>query len=172
MNSNPNSTKAKAEDIGATFGSGAYANVFKEGWERAVKVGKTSLDLAVVENAEALASYEKVLKVPTPFLFDLAGRALRGYVTFQKSLLDLAAESSSAAIKTSAEQCQYAGKVEAEDLQQSLDCTTPQTDPASDSREPGVSMEHSEPDSVQLRMLAKEIVDLYVIFPPTKPTVQ
>jgi hypothetical protein len=169
MNSNPNS-----ENTASTFCPVPYATVLKEGWERVVKVSKTSLDLAVEGNAEALASYEKVLKVPTPFLFDLAGRALRGYVTFQKSLLDLAAEPGPAAIEATEAHSQDPSDAETGIIQQSLDCIALQTRAESDTQQASASsasiQEDPELDSVQLRMLAKEIVD-FAILPLTKPIV-
>jgi hypothetical protein len=60
----------------------------------------------VEQNTEILASCKKALKassVPGLFLFDLAGQASEVYVTLQKSLLDLAIEQNTEAVKAAHE---------------------------------------------------------------------
>ena len=54
------STKTETETIEATFDPTAYATLFNKGLKRVVEVSKTSLDLAVEQNAEVLASYKQV----------------------------------------------------------------------------------------------------------------
>jgi hypothetical protein len=188
MNTNRNSMKIEAELAEAAFPL-AYATVFKEGWERVVRVSKTSLE-AVEENAEVLASYQGALKGHNPFLFDLAGRALKGYVTFQKSLLDLAVEQSAAGVGVQATTAPShdVGKAKAAIIQPSLDSTdaaqatvlnhvAKQSKARCDTEKQPVGVAtapvqmDTDADSVQLRMLAKEIVDLTII-PLAKPTVQ
>jgi hypothetical protein len=100
MNTNTNATKTEAETTEATYCPAAYATLLNKGLERVVEMSKTSFDLAAEQNTEVLASCKKALKalsMPGLFLFDLAGQAFEGYVTLQKSLLDLAVEQSSAA---------------------------------------------------------------------------
>jgi len=70
--------------------------------ERVIEASKTSLDLAVEQNAEVLASCKKALNassMPGSFLFDMAGTVFEGYVTFQKSLLDFTVEQNTAAVE-------------------------------------------------------------------------
>ncbi len=77
------------------------ATLLNKGLEKAVEVSKTSLDLAVEQNAEILASCKKALKgtpLPGMFLFDLASSAFEGAIAVQKSLLDLAVEQSNAVV--------------------------------------------------------------------------
>jgi hypothetical protein len=102
MYTDSSSTKTKAENTEATYYPGAYATLFSKGLVRVVEVSKTTLDLAVEQNTEVLASYKKVLRessMPGLFLFDLAGQAFEGYVTLQKALLDLAVGQSTAVAK-------------------------------------------------------------------------
>ena len=92
----------KAETTDATSCPFASATLFSKGLERVIEASKTSLDLAVEQNAEVLASCKKVLNassMPGSFLFDLAGTAFEGYVTFQKSLLDFTVEQNTAAVE-------------------------------------------------------------------------
>ena len=72
MEANTKSTKTEAETIAATFCPAAYASLFSKGLKRVVEASKTSLDLAVEQNTEILASYKKVLNassIPGLFLF-------------------------------------------------------------------------------------------------------
>jgi hypothetical protein len=99
MNTNTHATEA--ETIKATYCPAEYATLFNNGSKRVIEVSKTTLDLAVQQNNELLASCKKALQASMPglFLFDLAGQAFEGYVTLQKSLLDLAVEQSTAAVE-------------------------------------------------------------------------
>jgi hypothetical protein len=92
----------KAETTEATCCPFASATLFSKGLERVIEASKTSLDLAVEQNAEVLASCKKALSgssMPGSFLFDMAGKAFEGYVTFQKSLLDFTAEQNATAVE-------------------------------------------------------------------------
>ena len=119
----------EAETTEVTYCPAAYATLFNKGLERVVEMSKTSLDLAVEQNAEVLASYKKALKassLPGLFLFDLAGQAFEGYVTLQKSLLDLAVEQSTAVLDAAKECSHDASKAKAgisNMIQQSVDRT-------------------------------------------------
>ncbi len=62
MNTNTKSTNTEAETTEATYCPAAYATLFNKGLERVVEMSKTSLDLAVKQNAEVLASYKKAFK--------------------------------------------------------------------------------------------------------------
>jgi hypothetical protein len=95
MENNIKSSKKEAEISEASFCPVAYATLFHKGLERVVAVSRTSLDSAVEQNSEVLASYKQALKASSRhglFLVDLASQAFEGHVTLQKSLLDLAAE--------------------------------------------------------------------------------
>jgi hypothetical protein len=92
----------KAETTESTCCPFASATLFSKGLERVIEASKTSLDLAVEQNAEVLASCKKALSassMPGSFLFDMAGQAMEGYVTFQKSLLDFTAEQNATAVE-------------------------------------------------------------------------
>jgi hypothetical protein len=104
-------TKTPAETT--TYNTAAYAAWFNQGLERVFEVSKSSLDLAVEQNAKVLASFEKALRaspLPNLFLFDLAGSAFESYVALQKSLLGLAVEQYAASIAAAQEYSFGAGK--------------------------------------------------------------
>jgi hypothetical protein len=106
MNTNTKSTKTEAEATEATYCPAAYATLLNKGLEKVVAATKTSLDLAVEQNTEVLASYKKAMKasaVPGLFWFDLAGQAFDSYVSLQKNLLDLAVEQTTAFVDASKE---------------------------------------------------------------------
>ncbi len=71
------------------YGPVAYAALLNKGWERVFELSKTSLELAVEQNAEVLASYKKSLRVSGFFLLHLASQTLEGYVMLQAGLLGL-----------------------------------------------------------------------------------
>jgi hypothetical protein len=90
-------SKMEAVTTEATSCPFASATLFSKGLERVIEASKTSLDLAVEQNAEVLASCKKALNasfMPGLFLFDWAGQAFEGYVTLQKGLLDFTLEQS------------------------------------------------------------------------------
>ena len=83
--------KAIAETFDATIYTADAAKLINKGLERAVEAGKTTLDLAAAQGADVLDVIKKALKptqVPV-FALELAGEALTGSVTLQKSLLDM-----------------------------------------------------------------------------------
>ena len=95
----------------------AFTTLFNKGLERVVAVSKSSLDLAIEQNSEVLASYKKAFKgtsLPGFFLFDLAGKTFDGYVTFQKSLLDFTAEQNATAVEAAHRYSHDAGKAKEE----------------------------------------------------------
>jgi hypothetical protein len=99
METNTKSTKTKAESIEASLCPATYATLFNKGIKRVVEVSKTSLNSAIEQNSEVLASYKQTLKAsarPGLFLVNLAGRAFERHLTLQKSLLDLSVEPSAA----------------------------------------------------------------------------
>jgi hypothetical protein len=99
METNPKSTKTKAENIETSFCPATYATLFNKGIKLVLEVSKTSLNSATEQNSEVLASYKQTLKAssrPSLFLVDLAGQAFERHVTLQKSLLDMSVEQSGA----------------------------------------------------------------------------
>jgi len=83
--------KAIAETIDATIYIADAAKLINKGLERAVEAGKTNLDLAAAQGADVLDAIKKALKPTQAPLFplELAGEALTGSITLQKSLLDV-----------------------------------------------------------------------------------
>src|ERR1039457_7089313 len=107
----------KAETTEATFCPVASATLFNNGSKWFVEMSKTSLDLAVEQNAEVLASCKKALNassMPGSFIFDMAGKAFEGYVTFQKSLLDFTVEQNNTAVEAAHEYSHDASKAKEE----------------------------------------------------------
>jgi hypothetical protein len=126
MTANAKSTKLE-ETIEATFCPVALATQYNKGLERVIDASKTSLDQAVQQNAEILASIKKALKgtsLPNLFVIDLAGQAFEGAVAVQKNLLNLALEQSVATAEAFQAYRQDATKAQSEFgnvLQASLD---------------------------------------------------
>jgi hypothetical protein len=78
-----------------------FAAQYTKSLERTIELSKSTLDQAVKQNAEILASTKNALKgssLPGLFVLDLAGEAVEGFVAVQKSLLDLALDQSNASI--------------------------------------------------------------------------
>jgi hypothetical protein len=106
-------TPTKAKTSEATCCLFAPATLFSKGLERVIEASKTSLDLAVEQNAEVLDSCKKALSassMPGSFLFDMAGKSFDGFVTFQKSLLDFTAQQNATAIEAAHSYSHYANK--------------------------------------------------------------
>ena len=87
---NRNTLKMAAENNEAIYRPLAYASLLNQGFERVVKVSKSSLELAVEQNVQLLASYRMVWKVPGFVLFNFASQAFVSYVALQRGLLGLA----------------------------------------------------------------------------------
>jgi hypothetical protein len=126
MSTSTKSTKEEATEF--IYSTAAYATLYNKGLERVVEVSKSSLDLAVEQNAEILASCKKALKatqMPGLFLFDIASSAVEGYVALQKNLLGLAVEQSTSVIDAAQECSLDASKAKGISnlIQQSMDRT-------------------------------------------------
>jgi hypothetical protein len=107
----------KAETTDATCCPFASATLFSKGLERVIEASKTALDLAVEQNAEVLASCKNALNassMPGDLMFDLAGTAFEGYVTFQKRLLDFTVEQSNTVVQAANEYSHDASKAKEE----------------------------------------------------------
>jgi hypothetical protein len=108
-------TKTIAETIETTFNTTESAKLFNKGLERAVEATKATLDLAAAQNADILDACKKALKatsVPV-FALDLAGEALTGQLTLQKSLLDMAVLQSASITEVAQELLQEPSKAQA-----------------------------------------------------------
>ena len=80
-----------------------FASLFLKGVERAAELQKKSLDAAVEQNAEVIASYKKGPQVVAalPNVFDLAGKAFEGFIEAQKSVIDQIVQQTTALIESS-----------------------------------------------------------------------
>lgn len=102
-----------------------FANLFLKGVERAAELQKKSLDAAVQQNAEAIASYKKGPQV-IPNIFELAGKAFESYVEAQKSVIDQVVQQTEALVETakeSGESAQKAAETFTKTIQQSIERT-------------------------------------------------
>ena len=90
-----------------------FASLFLKGVERAAELQKQSLDAAMQQNAEAIASYKKGPQaVPTlPNVFELAGKAFEGFIEAQKSVIDQVVQQTAALVETAKESSNSAQKV-------------------------------------------------------------
>jgi hypothetical protein len=79
-----------------------FTNLFLKGVEQAAELQKKSLEAALHQNAEAIASYKKGAQgVPTlPNVFDLAGKALESFVEAQKSVIDQVVQQTTALVES------------------------------------------------------------------------
>jgi hypothetical protein len=90
-----------------------FANLFLKGVERAAELQKKSLDAAVEQNAEVIASYKKAPQVVAalPNVFDLAGKAFEGFIEAQKSVIDQMVQQTAALVESAKESSNSAQKV-------------------------------------------------------------
>jgi hypothetical protein len=89
-----------------------FANVFLKGVERAAELQKKSLDAAVQQNAEVIASYKPPQALSAlPNVFELAGKAFEGYIEAQKSVIDQMVQQTSALVESAKESGNSARKV-------------------------------------------------------------
>jgi hypothetical protein len=105
------------ESIKATYNPDAYATQLNKGLEQVVAGGKISMKLAVQQNAFFLNAFTKALSgslLPNPFGFDLSNPVLEGCAAFQKNMLDMAMEQSTAVIEAMEESGKNAEKANSE----------------------------------------------------------
>jgi hypothetical protein len=128
MSKTATAPKTIAETIDATFCTVDSAKLFNKGFERVIEAGKATLDLAAAQNADILDICKKALsstQAPV-FMLDLAGEALTGQLTLQKSLLDMAALQTASITEAAQELLQEPAKAQAgiaKLFQQSMDRT-------------------------------------------------
>jgi hypothetical protein len=96
---------------------GDFTNLFLKGVGRAAELQKKSLDAAMQQNAEVVATYQKGTQaVPAlPNVFELAGKAFEGYIEAQKSVIDQMVKQTAALVESAKESGNSAHKV-AEDF--------------------------------------------------------
>jgi hypothetical protein len=79
-----------------------FTNLFLKGVEQAADLQKKSLEAALQQNAEAIATYKKgaqsISNVPS--VFDLAGKALESYIEAQKSVIDQLVQQTTALVES------------------------------------------------------------------------
>jgi hypothetical protein len=90
-----------------------FANLFLKGVERAAELQKKSLDAAIEQNAEVIASYKKGPQVVAalPNVFDLAGKAFEGFIEAQKSVIDQMVQQTAVLVESAKESSNSAQKV-------------------------------------------------------------
>lgn len=77
-----------------------FTNLFLKGVEQAAELQKKSLEAALLQNAETIASYKKGAQaVSLPNVFDLAGKALESYIEAQKSVIDQIVQQTTALVE-------------------------------------------------------------------------
>jgi virulence-associated protein VagC len=77
-----------------------FTNLFLKGVEQAAELQKKSLEAALMQNAETIASYKKGAQAVTlPNVFDLAGKALESYIEAQKSVIDQIVQQTTALVE-------------------------------------------------------------------------
>ena len=79
-----------------------FTNLFLKGVEQAAELQKKSLEAALQQNAEAAAAYKKsaVSMQSMPDVFELAGKALEGYVEAQKTVIDQIVQQTAALVES------------------------------------------------------------------------
>ena len=78
-----------------------FTNLFLKGVEQAAELQKKSLEAALQQNAEAIATYKKGAQAVTmPNVFELAGKALESYIEAQKSVIDQIVQQTTALVES------------------------------------------------------------------------
>ena len=78
-----------------------FTNLFLKGVEQAADLQKKSLEAALQQNAEAIATYKKSAQAATmPNVFELAGKALESYIEAQKNVIDQIVQQTTALVES------------------------------------------------------------------------
>ena len=79
-----------------------FTNLFLKGVEQAAELQKKSLEAALQQNAEAIATYKKGAQTATniPNVFDLAGKALESYIEAQKKVIEQIVQQTTALVES------------------------------------------------------------------------
>lgn len=79
-----------------------FTNLFLKGVEQVAELQKKSLETALQQNAEVIASYKKGAQAATtlPNVFDMAGKALESYIEAQKSMIDQIVQQTTALVES------------------------------------------------------------------------
>jgi hypothetical protein len=105
-----------------------FTNLFLKGVEQAAELQKKSLEAALQQNAEAIATYKKGAAAASniPSVFDLAGKALESYIEAQKSVIDQLVQQTTALVestKGSSVSAQKVAETFTKNIEQSIERT-------------------------------------------------
>jgi hypothetical protein len=104
-----------------------FTNLFLKGVEQAAELQKKSLEAALQQNAEAIATYKKGAAASNiPNVFDLAGKALESYIEAQKSVIDQLVQQTTALVestKGSSVSAQKVAETFTKNIEQSIERT-------------------------------------------------
>ena len=105
-----------------------FTNLFMKGVEQAADLQKKSLEAALAQNAEAHAAYKKgtASMQSMPDVFELAGKALEGYVEAQKTVIDQIVQQTAALVegaKSSGASAQKVAETFTKNIEQSIERT-------------------------------------------------
>jgi hypothetical protein len=107
-----------------------FTNLFLKGVEQAAELQKKSLEAALQQNAEAIATYKKSAQSAAasniPNVFDLAGKALESYIEAQKSVIDQLVQQTTALVestKGSSVSAQKVAETFTKNIEQSIERT-------------------------------------------------
>jgi hypothetical protein len=109
-----------------------FTNLFLKGVEQAAELQKKSLEAALQQNAEAIATYKKGAAAASsnlsniPNVFDLAGKALESYIEAQKSVIDQLVQQTTALVestKGSSVSAQKVAETFTKNIEQSIERT-------------------------------------------------
>jgi hypothetical protein len=107
-----------------------FTNLFLKGVEQAAELQKKSLEAALQQNAEAIATYKKGAQSAStstlPSVFDLAGKALESYIEAQKSVIDQLVQQTTALVestKGSSVSAQKVAETFTKNIEQSIERT-------------------------------------------------
>ena len=105
-----------------------FTNLFLKGVEQAADLQKKSLEAALQQNAEAIATYKKSAQAVTtlPNVFELAGKAIENYIEAQKNVIDQIVSQTTALVesaKGSGTTAQKAAETFTKNIEQSIERT-------------------------------------------------
>ena len=105
-----------------------FTNLFLKGVEQAADLQKKSLEAALQQNAEAAAAYKKgaASMQQMPDVFDLASKALEGYVEAQKTVIDQIVQQTAALVegaRSSGASAQKVAETFTKNIEQSIERT-------------------------------------------------
>jgi hypothetical protein len=105
-----------------------FTNLFLKSVEQAAELQKKSLEAALQQNSEAYAAYKKGAQSvqSMPDVFELAGKALEGYIEAQKTVIDQIVQQTAALVesaKSSGASAQKVAETFSKNIEQSIERT-------------------------------------------------